>query len=270
MRMVALDLGGKKTSYCEVSKGTVIQRITVSELESLRPLLGPEQPPARVAIEACREAWHVHDRLVEWGNQPVLVDTTRRQRVGIGEHGRKNDRIDAEKLARALEEGRLPQAHVLSPHRRELRDILGVRSALVETRARMTTTIRGLVRERGGKIPSCETENFARRVRSRKLAPEIAELIEPLLALVESTDPKITATDEQLAGLCAQEPIVAALTTTPGVGTVVAACFVSVIDDAKRFHRAHQVESYVGLVPKENSSGRGKRRSLRPATRAGP
>jgi transposase len=45
------------------------------------------------------------------------------------------------------------------------------------------------------------------------------------------------------------------LTTAPGVGLVVAASFVSVIDEAERFRRAHEVEAYLGLVPSENSSG---------------
>jgi hypothetical protein len=49
------------------------------------------------------------------------------------------------------------------------------------------------------------------------------------------------------------------LTTTPGVGPIVAASFVSVVDDAYRFRRAHQVESYLGLVPSEDTTG-GKRR----------
>ncbi len=65
--------------------------------------------------------------------------------------------------------------------------------------------------------------------------------------------------EQRLATLSAQEPIIAQLTTTPGVGRIVAASFVSVIDDAHRFRNAHQVESYVGLVPSEDSSG-GKRR----------
>ena len=125
MRIVALDLGTKKTSYCALSQGEVVHRTTVSEIESLRPLLGPEQPAARVAIEACREAWFVHDLLVEWGNEVVLVDTTRSRQLGIGQHGRKTDRIDAETLARALEAGRIPLAHLLSPKRRELRRVLG-------------------------------------------------------------------------------------------------------------------------------------------------
>src|SRR5512142_2225908 len=82
MRIVALDLGIKKTSYCELSAGQVVERATVSELSTLRPLLGPDQPPATVAIEACRQAWFVHDCLVAWGNEVVLVDTTRSRQLG--------------------------------------------------------------------------------------------------------------------------------------------------------------------------------------------
>src|SRR5664280_289221 len=259
MRIVALDLGAKKTSYCELSQGQVVHRTTVSEVESLRPLLGPDQPAAKVAIEACREAWFVHDLLVEWGNEVVLVDTTRSRQLGIGQHGRKTDRIDAETLARALEAGRIPVAHVLSPKRRELRRVLGVRRALVESRAQLVTTVRGLVREQGGKIPSCNTEHFVSKVRGQKLVSNIAQLIEPLLVLVHGIDTQLVNVEGQLAALCAQEPIIAALTTTPGVGAVVAATFMSVIDEAKRFQSAHQVESYLGLVPSEDSSG-GKRR----------
>jgi hypothetical protein len=104
-----------KTTFCEVSDGAVVQRATVVDVESLRPLLGPGQPPARVAIEACREAWHVHDRLVEWDNEVLVIDTIRSKEIGIGGHGRKNDRIDAETMARAVERGGIPLAHVLSP-----------------------------------------------------------------------------------------------------------------------------------------------------------
>ena len=56
MRKVALDLGVKKTTYCEVSDGAVVRRTTVGDVELLRPLLGPDQGRALVAIEAGREA----------------------------------------------------------------------------------------------------------------------------------------------------------------------------------------------------------------------
>ena len=126
----------------------VITRTTASSLFALEQLLEPTAPPARVAIEACREAWFVHAKLTEWGNEVLLVDTTRSRKMGIGQH-RKNDRIDAEVLAKAVETGGIPRAHLLSPHRQELRRQLGVRRALVETRAQYVTTMRGLAREHG-------------------------------------------------------------------------------------------------------------------------
>jgi hypothetical protein len=57
----------------------------------------------------------VHDVLTRWGHEVVLVGTTRTKQMGIRHHGRKTDRIDAELLARAVEQGGIPVAHVLSP-----------------------------------------------------------------------------------------------------------------------------------------------------------
>jgi len=253
MRKVALDLGVRKTAYCEVQDGKVIQRATVTSVETLEAVLGPEQPSAQVAIEACREAWHVHDLLSSWGNQVVLVDTTRSRRLGIGQHGRKTDKIDAEVLALALERGGIPAAHVLSPHRRELRRRLNVRRALVESRAQLTTTSRGLAREQGVRLPKCPTTNFARHVSKLTLQP--LEIIAPLLKQLETINAQLEVVDTRLAQLCETEPVVNLLMTAPGVGPIVAASFVSVIDDAKRFGSPHQVESYLGLVPSEDSSG---------------
>jgi transposase len=259
MRTVALDLGNKVIAYCEVAGGEVVQRTSVSTLTALEPLLGPQSQPARIAIEACREAWFVHAKLSEWGNEVVLVDTTRSRRLGIGQHRRKNDRIDAEVLARALEDGHIPVAHLLSPHRQELRRVLSVRRALVETRAQYVTTMRGLARERGTTLPSCDADGFIARLRKTRLSGEVQADLEPLLHTLEALEVQLARVELKLGELSTQEPVVAQLTTVPGVGRVVATSFVSVIDDAKRFRSAHQVESYLGLVPSENSSG-GKQR----------
>ena len=259
MRKVALDLGKRKTSYCEVAAGQVVRRLTVSRIETLLTELGPEQAPAVVAIEACREAWHVHDLLTAWGNEVIVVDTTRVRKLGVGQHGRKTDRIDAEVLALALERGGIPMAHVLSPARRELRRWLGVRRGLVESRAQMVTTARGICRELGESLPGCTAKHFVANVRKAALKPETRMVLEPLLKTLETVGAECEVAERRLAELAASEPVIRLLSTAPGVATIVAAAFVSVIDDAGRFHHAHQVESYLGLVPGENSSG-GKRR----------
>lgn len=255
MRTVALDLGAKKISYCEVKRGQVVRRATVRSLEALLPLIGPNTPAASIAIEACREAWYIHAKLSEWGHQVVLVDTTRVRRLGVGGHGRKTDRIDAEVLARALEAGQIPKAHVLSASRQQMRYHLGIRHALVETRAHYVGTIRHLARSHGVQLPSCTAGYFAVKLRSVDLGEDLRALITPLLTLVEQLDVQIRLADAKLVHVCNQEPLVLRLMTAPGVALIVAAAFVSVIDDARRFKTAHEVEAYLGLVPSENSSG---------------
>ncbi len=267
MRSVALDLGVKKVCLSEATDGKVVHRVTVRSVEDLLPVLGPDTSPARVAIEACREAWAVHARLSAWGKEVCLVDTTRSRQIGIGQHGRKTDRLDADHLALALEQGRLPAAHLLSPARQEMRHHLGVRRMLVESRAQAVTTVRGIVRAQGERLPSGAVESFVGIVRDTSLSEATRLLIGPALAVLETLQVQLVAVERKLDQLCAREPAIQQLCTAPGVSLIVAAAFVSVIDEAHRFRNAHQVESYLGLVPSEDSSG--GRQRLGRITKAG-
>jgi transposase len=255
MRSVALDLAVRKISYCEVEAGNVVARRTVTSLSSLKELLGPECLPARVAIEACREAWHVHAELTRWENEVLLVDTTRVRQLGIGGHGRKTDRIDAEILARAVEKGGLPKAHLLSKARQQLRLELSIRRALVETRAQYITTIRGIARTYGLRLPSCDTRSFVSHLRKLKLDQDLQDLIEPIAQVLEKVDLEIARAELRVHKIAEEDQKIKLLMTVPNVSVVVAAVFVSVIDDAHRFKSAHQVGAYLGLVPSEKSSG---------------
>jgi transposase len=252
-----LDLGARKITCCEVVQGgEVVGRSTVGKVQSLMRLLGPNTPPARVAFEACREGWHVAEQLARWGHEPVMVDTTRVKQLGIGQHQRKTDRIDAETLARALAEGRLPVAHVLAPHRQALRFQLSVRRTLVETRAAYVAQIRELVRAHGEELPGCTTEQFGTRLRQAPLSEKVRALVTPLAALLEPLEQQLALTEQKLLQLCDEEPAVSLLATACGVGVIVAAAFVSVIDTPQRFRRGGEVAAYLGLVPSERTSGK--------------
>jgi transposase len=259
MRSVGLDLGSRKYSFCEVSAGRVIKRETCHGMSDLQQVLGPETPPARVAIEACRETWHLASVLRGWGHEPIIIDTTRVRQLGIGAHGRKTDRIDAEVLAQALEAGRVPVAHLLSPGRQQMRYELGIRSALVDARAKYVVMVRHVVRSHGQTVPSCTPGYFAVKVRATSLSPEVSAIVRPLVELIEQLDIRIVQVDAKLVALAEGEPLVSLLMTTPGVALIVAMAFVSVIDDARRFRNAHEVEAYLGLVPSEYSSGATRR-----------
>jgi transposase len=260
MRSIGLDLGVRKISFCEVNAGKVISRATVHKLEDLMSLIGPNTPQARVVFEASREAWTIHDKLVDWGHEAVMVDSTRVKSLGIGHNRRKNDRIDAGVLADAAEHGRIPRAHVLSPERRELRKLLGVRRSLVEARANFATTIRGILRAEGIKMASCAVEYLPDKLRLVRMPDRTRALLEPLVKSMRAIEPEIVQVESQLYAQCEKEPLITVLASMPGIGLVVAAAFVSVIDNASRFRNAHQVEAYLGLVPSLADSGDRKRR----------
>ena len=269
MRSVGLDLGVRHIAYCEVVDGKVVDRTTVRSLSELVTRIGPDCPAARVAFEACREGWHVHDTLMGWGHDPRMLDTTRIRQIGVGQHKRKNDPIDAEALAQAIDCGRIHEAHVLSPARRELRAQLSVRRALVETRAHYVTTVRGLARAAGVLLPSCDVENFVPKVEKATWNDATRTLVAPLLTVLRAVEVEIVRLDSILSGFAAKDPVLQLCATVPGVGLIVAATFVSVIDEAKRFKNAHAVGAYLGLVPSEATTGGPNKRRLGSITKQG-
>src|SRR5947207_1043356 len=97
---------------------------------------------------------------------------------------------------------------------------LSVRRALVETRAQYVTTIRGLVRAAGERLPRATAPTFDRRVRAAALSAETHALIAPLLPVLTQLTQQIAVTEVKLATLAAHEPIIAVLTTAPGVGPI--------------------------------------------------
>jgi transposase len=254
-----LDLGARHIAFCEVVEGQVVHRGSVRRLGELEALLGRQTPGAQVAFEASREGWHVHDVLVGWGKQPVMLDTTRVQQIGVGQHGRKNDALDAQAMAIALDAGRVPVAHVLSPERRALRAKLSVRGELVEMRARQVTLLRGLARAAGVLVASASTDCFVQKLQEAPLDPATRALMAPLVATLTVAQEQLAAVDKDIAQLAKGDPIIRLCATAPGVALIVSATFVSVIDEAKRFRNAHAVSAYLGLVPGENTTG-GKRR----------
>jgi hypothetical protein len=139
------------------------------------------------------------------------------RQLGVGQHGRKTDRIDAQTLALALERGHTPKAHVLSPHRRQLRLHLQVRRGLVETRAQYITTIRGLVRASGESLDSCSSTNFLELLKQTTLKESTRALVEPLAQILEKLNEQIALTEAKLLELCAQESAIERLTTVPGI-----------------------------------------------------
>jgi transposase len=144
-----------------------------------------------------------------------------------------------------------------------------VRAALVETRAQYITTIRGLARAAGILLPTCEPENFTKRLASTTLDETTRHLVEPLTQTLLTIEIQLAQVEEILSKMASVDPIIGLLATAPGVGLIVAATFVSVVDQAKRFRNAHSVGAYLGLVPGESTTGGPTKRRLGSITKQG-
>lgn len=91
-----------------------------------------------------------------------------------------------------------------------------------------------------------------------------------VLTSIEALCLQIAEADRELEAVAEQDPTSKLLMTAPGVGPVTAVRYIAAIDDVNRFHDAHGVEAYLGLIPGENSSGDAKKRRMKGITKAGP
>jgi transposase len=267
MDHIGIDVHKRESQICILAEGgELIERRIRTEAERFAAVLG-DRPRARIVIEASTDSEWVAPCLESLGHEVVVADpnfapmyTTRTRKV-------KTDRRDARALADACLLGAYRRAHRLSDPQRHVRGRLLVRDALVRTRTRYISVIRALLRQQGYRVPSGSAEAFPTRVRTLALPGPLLSLIAPLLAVMRHLNRQLAYSDETIERVSAHDERVQRLRSVPSIGPVTAAAFVATIDDVQRFSHAHQLEAYLGLVPRENSSGDTQRRG--PITKAG-
>jgi transposase len=120
--------------------------------------------------------------------------------------------------------------------------------------------VRSLLRREGFRVRSGGATTFVERVGELELPEPLRLEIAPLLELMGSLNHQIKQANKGIREIARQDPLVQRLCTVPGVGLVTATSFVATVDGIERFRDAHQVEAYLGLVPRELSSGEKQRR----------
>ena len=148
----------------------------------------------------------------------------------------------------------------MSAEQRQVRRQLRVRDLLVRARGRTISLIRALVRSEGLRVRAGDADRFGTYVQELTLPAELETALRPLLVLWAQLTEHLAVADAAVVETAATNPVVQRLTTAPGVGPLIATAFVATLDEAGRFGGAHQVESYLGLVPSEHSSAARRRR----------
>jgi transposase len=255
MDTIGLDLHKRESQLCLIgSEGEITERRIVTSRERFTAVLGG-RARCRILLEASTESEWVARHLESLGHEVIVADpgfapmyATRSKKV-------KTDKRDARTLAEACVLGAYRATHRVSAEQRHVRSELLVRDSLVRTRTRYVALIKAAVRREGLRLSQGEPEHTASKVRAIELREEVLQELAPILDLLSPLNREIDAADERIEDLGKENPVVRRLMTAPGVGPVTALAFVAALDEVTRFPSAHQVESYLGLVPSEYSSG---------------
>jgi transposase len=260
MDYVGIDLHKKESQICGLSKDGRLSECRIrTEPRRFAEVLGG-RPRARILLEASTESEWVARCLEGLGHEVVVADPNFAPMYATRTRKVKTDRRDARALAEACLLGAYRPAHRLSDTQRHVRGRLAVREALVRTRTRYIALIRALLRRHGWQVPTGSAETFSRRVVALPLPGRLLSEVAPLLAVMRHLNQQLAYSDNVIEAVTRPDTRVQRLRTVPSVGPVTAAAFVATIDDAQRFRRAHEVEAYLGLVPRELSSGERQRR----------
>jgi transposase len=267
MDHIGIDVHKRESQICILAEGGELIECRIrTEPERFAAVLG-HRPRARIVIEASTDSEWVARCLEALGHEVIVADPNFAPMYATRTRKVKTDRRDARALAEAGVLGAYRRAHRLSDPQRHVRGRLLVRDALVRTRTRYISLIRALLRQQGYRVPSGSAEAFVTRVRALALPGPLLSLIAPLLAVMRPLNRQLAYSDATIEHVAAHDERVQRLRSVPSIGPVTAAAFVATIDDVQRFPHAHQLEAYLGLVPREASSGDTQRRG--PITKAG-
>jgi transposase len=224
------------------------------------------QAPARVALETGTHSGWVSRLIATCGHEVVVANA--RELRKIHQSDRKNDRADAEILARMVRFD--PQLLAPVVHRTEQMqaDICSIRArdALVGTRTKLINAARGFTKSLGRRLPKCSSPCFAQRVRDQ-MPKELSSFLAPLVAAIDALNEQIRHYDQQIEELAQRYPETAVLRQIAGVGTLTSVTFVLTLFEKDRFTRSRDVGPYLGLVPRQDQSG--DRSPQLPITKAG-
>ena len=253
---IGMDLGDRSSRYCLLeAAGEVVQEGRVSTTKKALGQVFGVMPRCRIAIEVGTHSPWVSRLLKSLGHEVIVANA--RQVKLISHSSRKDDRLDAETLARLARVD--PQLLRPIQHRSEKAQghllVIRVRAALVEARSSLVNAARGLAKATGERLPRCDTDQMGVE-RLEGLPAAVRQALEPLLQEVEALTAQIQASDGKIEQIARSEyPETELLRQVSGVGTLIALTFLLTLEDRERFQRSRDVGCYVGLRPKRRESG---------------
>ena len=210
--------------------------------------------PALIGMEATGNSQWFIEMVEDLGHQIWIGDAAQIRASYVRKQ--KTDKRDAAHILRLVVEGRFPRLWTPDREQRDLRQLVLHRHKLVEIRSRVKNELQHLSLNKGmQKKRTLWSQAGMQLLRELPLKPWASCRREDLLGLLAMLDQQIGKLDQAVQKAADQHPQAKLLMTQPGVGPNTALAFVLTIGDVTRFPRGKQVASYLGLIPREESSG---------------
>jgi transposase len=208
----------------------------------------------RIGMEATGNCQWFLELMTKLGHE-VLVGDAAKIRASDSRQ-QKHDKRDARLLVQLLAENRFPRIWVPSREEKDLRQLLIHRYKLVRIRAQVKNGLQHLALNQGlQRKKRLWSEAGHKALCELPLPPWASRRREDLLKMMNELDGKIYLLDHAVVEAAEKNEKARLLMTQPGVGPITSMAFVLTMGDVNRFPRGKQVASYLGLIPREYSSG---------------
>lgn len=220
-------------------------------------------PPLRIGMEACGSAHYWARCFREHGHDVRLIAPPF---IKAYVKSPKNDARDAEAICEAVTRPTMRFVPIKRVEQQDLQALHRIRERIIKARTALVNEIRGLLSEYGIVLPQSLTKFRALIVsklqnEQAKLTALSTEVFWQLYDEFLSLEKRLAYYDEKLAAIGRAHPECQRLQTIPGIGPISATAILAAISDATQFKNGRQFAAWLGLVPREHSTG-GKPRLL--------
>lgn len=257
IQTVGIDIG--KTSFHLIGldeRGTVVAKKRFSRSRLIHFMANT--PKCLIGMEACCGSHYLGRSLALQGHEVRLIPA---QFVRPFVKSNKNDYLDAEAIAEAVQRPTMRFVRIKTEDQLDLQALHRVRDRLVSRRTGIINQLRAFLLKRGMTVR--QGRAYLRRnlpsllpEAEQKLSPRMFRIINQLWAEWQSLETQIEEIDREIGTIAKQDVACQRLLDVPGVGPLVATALVSAVGNGAAFSKGREFSAWLGLVPKQQSTGR--------------
>ncbi|SEC36906.1 transposase [Burkholderia sp. WP9] len=254
--IIAIDLATRVFQIHFVDSDTGAIHNKALKRAQLLPFFA-NRPVSRVVMEACGSAHHWARQLARLGHDVRLIAA---QFVRPFVKSNKNDAADAAAIWEAAQRQGMRFVAVKTEDQQAMLALHRMRQQLVRFRVMQVNQMRGLLYEFGvilpqGRRASIEAAKAALATLADQLPAMLTESLQDQLSRMLVLDEQIGRIEQRIIEWRRSDEACLRISEIPGVGLLTATAAVSVIGQAKNFRSGREFAAYLGLVPRQNSSG---------------